>query len=922
MHWKRLVVAIVLCLNLGACDRFRSVETIVSRGEAQYEKGNYRAALGDFKTALERDGGNLVARTYLARISYHLAEFEAAQDAINAVVAAGMRDPQVTALKYRILLARRQYEAVLKDIAAETSLSEAQRLLLTGQAHTEMGQFTEAAAALERALSLAPDDVAILVAQGRLFASMGQLDRAADSVNAALKLSENDAAAWFMSGSLLVGTGDLAGAKTALEKADDLASQQLNWYEQARLYATLVDLALRSRNIDDATRWITDLDSRAPQTPVAYYLKARLALLKDNPADALAQLQKSTQLGNYLPARLLLANVLIAQASYGQAEEQLNKLRNEHPGNVEVRKLQAQLYLATKRYDAARQALSATEVTGGSDDAQLDWLRGQTLFASGSREAGIGLLEKSVASNPADSARALQLVRAYLALGNRDKALAVLNTLPANAGGTQRQSLLVLASAMGKTPAEVRRDIDALLARYPKDSILHGAAGAVYELKGDKQMAGELLRKAVELDAENLEARLALATLYRQVRQYDQAETQLRAVLGKDAKHVQAHVGLAAIAFAKGDRQLAARELELAIGADPTVVEPRLQLAQLAIGDKDITRAHALLEQAVTASNNAPAVTNAAGQLLLQARQYEEAQARFDQAAAAGYKPGRINSAQVDLALGQTAQALQKLEMAATDKETQLQAVALLVQQDVRAGKLDKALQRIEGLRQAKAEARLVEEMSGDVYAMAGRFEPAVSSYDRAAALAPNQRLAIKRYQVRAEGKLPDPAAPLNAWLARNPDDSAVRTLLARHLLLSGNQAGAAREFERVIAASTARDPAILNDLAWLYHQQKDNRAEAMAREAYQAAPEVAAIADTYGWILLTAGKSKEALPLLEKAAAAAKTDLEIQYHLAAAQARNGQADKSKVLLREVLSSGQTFPWRSEAERLLQSLGQ
>lgn len=921
MKWHRVIAAIILSFGLNACDRFRSVETIVARGEAQYEKGNYRAALGDIKTALERDGSNLVARTYLARIYYHLADFEAAQDAINAAIASGVRDPEIIALKYRIQLARREYSEALKQVSSETSLSEAQRLLIAGQAQAGLGEFAEAAALFERSLSLAPDDVATLVAQGRLFAVMGQPERAADSVTKAMARNQNDAAAWFLKGGLLVNRGELENAKAALEKSAQLSAEQLNWYEQAQVYASLVDVALGMRNADEATRWITRLDGRAPQSPATYYLKARLALLKNNANDAVAELQKATQLGEYLPANLLLANVLLSQANYGQAEELLNKLRNTQPDNLEVRKLQAQLYLATQRYDAARQALPSE--TAGREDAQLDWLRGQTLFAAGSRVAGISLLEKAVGANPADSERALQLVRAYISTGEREKALRLLNQLPVNAGGAQRQSLLVLVSAMGKTPAEVRRDIDALLSRYPNDSVLHSAAGAVYALKGETKLAGDLLRKAVDLNADNLDARLALANWYLQNRQYELADAQLRAVLGKGeaAKQAQAHAALASLAFAKGDRQTAAKELELVVGAEPAAIEPRLQLAQLAILDKDMARANALLKQAVTASNNASAVANAAGQLLFQAKQYEAAQVWFDQAATGGYKTARINSAQVDIALGKTAAASRKLEMAAADGDTKLQAIALLVQQDVRDDKLDKALQRIEPLRQSKTDAKFADEMSGDAYAMAGQFAAAVANYERAAKQAPAQRLALKEYRARLEGKLTNPTAPLHAWLADHQDDATVRGLVVRDLLQNGNKAGAARELERIVATSTRRDPAVLNDLAWTYFELNDKRAEALAREAHEAAPDAAPIADTYGWILLHAGKPEQALPLLEKAAVAAKSDPEIQYHLAAAQARSGQSDKSKAILRGILASNQKFTSRTEAERLLQSLG-
>ena len=340
---KVLIVGGVLCLSgLVGCDRLRSAETIVLRGEQQYQKGNYRAALGDFKTALEKDESNLAARSYLARISYHLADFEAAQHELDIATAGGARDPDLLPLKYQILLARQQYDEVLKAIDSETNLTAVQRLRYAGQAKAALGQANDALAAYDQALSMAPNDTDTLVAQASLLASMSETARASAMVDTVIKQDQNHAMAWFIRGGLLTARGDLIEAKAALETAQKFGQQQLNWAEQARLLATLADVGLRMRDPDATARWITALDGRAPQSPVAFYLKARLALLNNNTNDALAQLQKATQQGDYLPAGLLLANVFMLQSSFGQAEEQLNKLRNDHPDNAEVSKLLAQ----------------------------------------------------------------------------------------------------------------------------------------------------------------------------------------------------------------------------------------------------------------------------------------------------------------------------------------------------------------------------------------------------------------------------------------------------------------------------------------------------------------------------------------------------------------------------------------------------
>lgn len=919
---RGVAVILVLSLGLSACDRLRSVDAIVVRGQHQYEQGNYRAALGDFKTALDREDNNLPARVYLARTAYHLADFESAQNAVDMAIARGVQDPDVVSLKYKTMLALRKSDAVLKSMETEKALSETRRLLFRALASMDLGDNDGASMAFERALMLSPGDIDVLVEQARLFAGMGEYSRAESVITEVLEKSDDNAQAWFIKGSLLIKKGELAQAKAALTKAESLAKEQFNWSDQARLYSVLSDLGLRERNVADTAKWIAALEYRAPKASLTYYQKARLALLKDNSNDALVQLQQAVQSGEYLPARLLLANVLMMQSSFGQAEEQLNKLRLEHPENLEVRKLLAQLYLSTKRPDEARKVLPDPAQGTVQPDEQLAWLQGQTLLAVGKNDEGMRLLEQSVSENKnkENAAHALQLARAYIASGQRDKAITLLNSLDVAAGARERQSLLVLASVIGKSKVDTKREIDNLLGQYPKDANLHVAAGAILARGGELNAATTLLTRAVSLAPEDSDARLALASVYFEGKKYDLAESQLHSILIHDPKNASALQGLASLALAKGDRSQAARQLELAIGADPAAIQPRIYLAQLAIAESNFKRAVELLEQAVSVSDKTAAVLNQAGQLLFQAKQYEAALGYFEQAAAAGLKVARISAAQVNLALGQTAEARLKLEAAMADPDTQVQAVAILSQQAVQSGKLEEALQRISRLRQGKAPVQVVEELTGDAYASAGQFAAAVSSYERAVKLAPLQRLAVKEFKASVAGKLTNPERALTGWLSRKPDDISVRTLLAQYLLESGSVVAATHEFERILALTAPRDPVILNQLAWLYQLQNDARAEGMAREAYQAAPGIAAIADTYGWIHLKANKVSEAMSILEKAAAAAKNDREIQYHLAEAYQRDGQSDKSRLLLQGILADGQTFNSRADAEDLFRRI--
>jgi len=107
-----------------------------------------------------------------------------------------------------------------------------------------------------------------------------------------------------------------------------------------------------------------------------------------------------------------------------------------------------------------------------------------------------------------------------------------------------------------------------------------------------------------------------------------------------------------------------------------------------------------------------------------------------------------------------------------------------------------------------------------------------------------------------------------------------------------------------------------LNGLAWLYHENGKPGALVMARKASKLAPDNPAIQDTYGWILVQSGGAASGLAALQEAASKLPNNREVQYHLAYALAETRQADKAKVILKEILKDGKPFGDRDKAQAL------
>jgi Flp pilus assembly protein TadD len=112
----------------------------------------------------------------------------------------------------------------------------------------------------------------------------------------------------------------------------------------------------------------------------------------------------------------------------------------------------------------------------------------------------------------------------------------------------------------------------------------------------------------------------------------------------------------------------------------------------------------------------------------------------------------------------------------------------------------------------------------------------------------------------------------------------------------------------------------LLNNLAMLYIDNADVRALATAEKAYRALPKVPGVQDTYGWAVVRAGKSAEAVDILRVALQGMPDNAEVQYHLAAALAEAGNTSEALSLTRKALSGTLPPAARTDAKNLLTKL--
>ena len=210
--------------------------------------------------------------------------------------------------------------------------------------------------------------------------------------------------------------------------------------------------------------------------------------------------------------------------------------------------------------------------------------------------------------------------------------------------------------------------------------------------------------------------------------------------------------------------------------------------------------------------------------------------------------------------------------------------------------------------------------LKGDVFLAEKKLDKALESYQQAYKIQPNDKVLFTIVDLMAaQKKLPEAVKFLDQALVKTPKNGAIHFKLAT-IYQQLNDNSQAESHYKAILAEQPDNVLALNNLAWLYSQQNNPLALEFAKKAYTKSPESAAIADTYGYILVKQGQPAEGLTVLEKAAGLAPAVNDIQFHLAEAYAVTDNKSKAIAILETLAKVEQDFSEKKAALGLLEKL--
>jgi cellulose synthase operon protein C len=255
-----------------------------------------------------------------------------------------------------------------------------------------------------------------------------------------------------------------------------------------------------------------------------------------------------------------------------------------------------------------------------------------------------------------------------------------------------------------------------------------------------------------------------------------------------------------------------------------------------------------------------------------------------------------------------------------TMKPDLLEAQREIIAAQIASGRAEDALKEAKAIQKSRPTEAIGFAAEGDILASQKRFADAGNAYAEGIKRQSIAELVARQYEMLiATEKMSDANALAGKWIQANPKDTVVRFQIANDLLAKKEYRDAATRYKEIIAIQPSNF-GVLNNLAWVLHQLKDNSALGYAEKAYAIAPGNPEVMDTLGWLLFSKGDTARGMVLLKQAVDASPKNLEARLHLAKALVAGSDKAAARKELEVIAGQKENSSIATEANQLLQSL--
>jgi len=912
-RWAAILYAgwLLPCTVLGA-----QAEDL-ERAAHHVDEGQYRAAEVELKALLQADPGVLQARRLLAKVYLGLGDGSAAEKEIRRALKLGADAPDLRIQLAEALLMQGKFKGALEQLDPDSAEPQDKPAVLAmrGRALMGLGDLERARAAFDKATALDPNDRIAGLGQAQLALIDDDLGAAADTADRLLGLYPDDVDLMLLRAEIHRKQGE---QQAALDQFDAILEQEPDNLRGLLGRATAL---VSMHRFDQARAALDRVEGIRPGIVAASYLRGVMAFYDRDWDTAGQQLGKvlSAQPG-HLQSLLLMGIVSYARNDLQIAEEDLSRVTAAMPDNVQAAKVLAATRLKLRKPDRAVEAL---EPFADSGDPQVMALIGSAYMLSGDQERGQSWLSRAVETAPDVAALRTQLALTMIAGGRMDAAIDELESaVDLGQDVLQADVLLVLALLKEDKYDEAIAASTALEKRRPDSPIPYNLTGLALLSRDQLDKARAKFEKALEVDPKFTTALINMARVDVAEGDTAAAAKHYERVLAQAPKNLAALLGMAALAERRDDPAALEKWLNRAQDANPTATQPGILLARFNIERRDYLKALAIASDLAARFPQNPEVLEMLGRAQTLSGEVASAIRTFDQVV-----EQRPDDPRIHYLLGGAqwkaenyANAAESFRRAIRIRPDYVEARVALASVLLAAERFDEAIDVTRGLQQDYPGNPLGWRLEGRARIAARDLAGAIAPLNKALAMAPNAETVRELSGVYSRsgdtGKAID---LLQRWTVQNPDDLRSQSILAMLLQGEGRDDDALPIYQRLYDRDQA-DVIVLNNLAWILQKRADPRALAVARKAYEQAPNRPEVADTYGWILYQTGQRTEGLNILQQAHLAYPTQTEIAYHVAVALDGVGRGKEAVLILRKLLQDYPNAPEAPDARALMEQL--
>jgi putative PEP-CTERM system TPR-repeat lipoprotein len=541
------VVALALCATACAPP---SPEELMSNARAALQAGEPRTAEIHLKNLLEREPTRRDARELLGEASLQTGDFAGAEHHFRTALELGAEPATVELSLLQAMFAQEKFSEVQQRIESMPPLAGSERatqLGLLGAAEAKLRHFDRAAVAYEEALAVDPDSLPVRTELAAVRLDLGQAQAARSAIGEVLTVDPSFAPALLLRGLMEMREGRRAAARATFERVLALEHTRRNGAQYGTALARLAELHLAEHDLAAAGAAADELIELNPRVAVAIEIKARVEV-EAGELDSAERRLESLIANNehYWPAYVLLGLINANQGQLGQAEMYLRRAVNNNPSDVRSQVLLAELFIRRSDVDGARRLID--ESPGSS---LMLALMGRASLEAGQRELAAEYFARSELSPPGTAQELVDVSSAYLAAGELERAIRVLEGASGDGGDNERLANYLLTFVQLRRGNLAAADATASRLDDQRPETLN-LRGTIAMRARDLSRARAFYEEALGIAPDYVPALLNLARVAVAQDKRPEAEVLLKKVIDIDPGQISAIFGMAQLTMVRG----------------------------------------------------------------------------------------------------------------------------------------------------------------------------------------------------------------------------------------------------------------------------------------------------------------------------------------------------------------------------------